>query len=163
MEVAAFAEIEEEFIRRVHSVVWCNVATVDRQGRPRSRIWHPLWEGGAAPHGWIITRRHTLKARHLEHNPYVSAAYVADIARPVYADCVAEWMDDLDEKQRVWDAFKIAPPPLGYDFGQIFAGVDDPGCGVLRLTPWRIEVGNFPGERYVWRPASTEGGSDDAP
>ncbi len=151
VEVAAFAEIEEEFIQRVHSLVWCNVATVDTQGRPRSRIWHPFWEGGATPHGWVITRRQTLKTRHLEHNPNVSVAYVMDITKPVYADCVAEWIEDLAEKQRVWDLFKAAPPPLGYDFATIFQGVDDPGCGVLRFTPWRVEVGNVPGERYVWR------------
>lgn len=163
MEVATFAEIEEEFIRRVHSVVWCNVATVDTQGRPRSRIWHPLWEGGAAPRGWIITRRHTLKTKHLEHNPYVSLAYVADIAHPVYADCRAEWREDLDAKQRVWDLFKAAPPPLGYDFAAIFQGVADPGCGVLRLTPWRMEIGNFPGEPYVWRPGSEEKEASDDP
>ena len=45
MEVTNFAEIEAEFIERVHTMVWCSAATVDRQGRPRSRILHPIWEG----------------------------------------------------------------------------------------------------------------------
>ena len=41
-DVAQFADIETEFIARVHRVVWCNMATVDAQGRPRSRIVHPI-------------------------------------------------------------------------------------------------------------------------
>ena len=69
MEVASFSELEAEFIERVHRVVWCNVATIDTHNRPRSRILHTIWEG---PVGWIATNRHTLKTKHLLHNPYVS-------------------------------------------------------------------------------------------
>jgi hypothetical protein len=54
MEVRSFAEIEEGFIRRVHTMVWCNMATVDGKQRPRSRIVHPIWEGQT---GWIGTHR----------------------------------------------------------------------------------------------------------
>jgi hypothetical protein len=39
MEGKYFFAIEEEFLRRVNNMVWCNVATVDSQGGPRSRIW----------------------------------------------------------------------------------------------------------------------------
>ena len=35
MEVSSFAEIEEEFMRRVQRTVWCTVATVDSKGRPQ--------------------------------------------------------------------------------------------------------------------------------
>ncbi|MFN8452110.1 MAG: hypothetical protein U0521_26830 [Anaerolineae bacterium] len=52
MRVTDFSEIEGEFIRRVHTMVWCSVASVDSQGRPRSRILHPIWEGAT---GWIGT------------------------------------------------------------------------------------------------------------
>ena len=142
-----FAEIEEEFLRRVHSVVWCNVATIDRMGRPRSRILHPYWEGST---GWIATDPRTLKAKHLLANPHVSLAYVADIAKPVYADCTAMWIDDREAKQHVWDLFMAAAPPLGYDPAPIFHSVDHPRFGVLRLTPWRIELANIPSSRLVW-------------
>ena len=54
MEVATFAEIEEEFRKRVGKIVWCTVTTVNRQDRPRSRILHPLWEGST---GWIATSK----------------------------------------------------------------------------------------------------------
>jgi hypothetical protein len=52
MEITHFSEIEDEFIRRVHTMIWCNVATVDRLQRPRSRILHLIWEGET---GWIAT------------------------------------------------------------------------------------------------------------
>jgi len=65
MRVETFAEIEDEFIARAHQMVWCNVATVDAEGRPHSRILHSIWEG---PTGWIATRRHSPKARELERN-----------------------------------------------------------------------------------------------
>ncbi|MCL4876893.1 MAG: pyridoxamine 5'-phosphate oxidase family protein [Anaerolineae bacterium] len=150
MEVTDFSEIQEEFLRRVHSVVWCTMATLDTRNRPRSRILHPIWEGTT---GWITTRRHSHKAKHLAHSPYVSLAYTADLAKPVYVDCVAEWVDDLDEKKRLWDLLLTTPPPLGFDPAPIYKSVDDSGFGLLKLTPWRIEVTNFPaGPHLIWRP-----------
>jgi general stress protein 26 len=148
IRVSSFANIEKEFIEQVHSIVWCSVATVDTQNRVRSRILHPLWEGST---GWIITRRNSLKAKHLAHNPFVSLAYIADIANPVYADCTAEWADELESKQRVWELFKTAPPPLGFDFGSIFPSANDPECGVLKLTPWRIELAHVPVNSRIWQ------------
>jgi hypothetical protein len=149
-EVGSFAEIEDEFIRRVHAMVWCNVATVDARGRPRSRILHPIWEGRT---GWIGTRRHSFKEGHLAANPYVSLAYVADVVKPVYVDAVAAWDDSPASKRHVWDLFASAPPPLGYDPAPIFGAVDDPGFGLLKLDPWRITLGdvNVDGVTLVWK------------
>ena len=31
------------FVEMAHRIVWCSVATVDRAGRPRSRVLHPIW------------------------------------------------------------------------------------------------------------------------
>jgi hypothetical protein len=57
------------------------------------------------------------------------------------AQCRAEWSDDAPTKRHVWDLFAQTPPPLGYDPGLFFAGgVNDPGFGVLKLTPSRIEL-----------------------
>jgi general stress protein 26 len=143
LRVAHFSDIEAEFTRRVHSVVWCSVATVDARGRPRSRILHPIWEG---PTGWILTHRRSHKSRHIERNPYVSLAYVdvSDIMRPVYADCAAGWVDDPAQKRRIWDMFTAAPPPLGYDPTSTFGSPDLDTTGLLRLTPWRIAMVSFP-------------------
>ncbi len=151
MEVATFAEIEEQFMERVRRIVWCTVATVDRAGRPRTRILHPIWEGAT---GWIATGRHTLKTRHLARTPYVSLTYWDPKHEQIYAECVAEWDDRLDEKRRVWDLFKSTPPPLGYDPAIIWKGPDDPTFGLHKLTPWRIELSSMTLPRVeprVWR------------
>jgi hypothetical protein len=154
MEVAEFAEIEAEFIQRVHTMVWCSVATVDAHGRPRSRILHPIWEGAT---GWIGTHRNSYKHRHLAQNPYMSLAYITEIMRPVYVDVTAAWVDDLAEKRRIWDLFANTPPPLGYDPALDFIRYDHENFGVLRLTPWRIALVTFPAPSHaegqrIWRP-----------
>lgn len=138
MDVASFAEIEQEFLQRVARIVWCSVATVDRKGRLRTRILHPIWEGAT---GWIATGRHSLKEKHLAGNPYVSLSYWDQEHQQVYADCCAEWVDGKAEKLRIWELYKNTPPPLGYDPGIIWrGGPDDPTYGLLKLTPWRIEL-----------------------
>jgi hypothetical protein len=52
MEVSKFEEIQVEFMQRVTKAIYCNVATVDRKNRPRSRMMHPIWDG---PTGWVIS------------------------------------------------------------------------------------------------------------
>lgn len=128
-------------------MVWCNMATVDEHGRPRSRILHPIWEGQT---GWITTRRHSYKGKHLSANPYVSLAYITDIAKPLYVDCYAEWVDDINIKYHVWELVKNAPAPVGFDPAPIYGQVDE-SFGILKLTPWRIELVNLPdGVPQVW-------------
>lgn len=152
MKVEHFNTIAADFIAAVHSQVWCNVATVDTGGRPRSRVLHPIWElheGGTV--GWIATGRSSLKAKHLAHNPHVSLVYMKDPLKPVYVDCHTEWAEDMGEKQRVWQWFGTTPPPLGYDLTPFFGSVDSPEYGLLKLTPHRIELGDLFGEARVWR------------
>ena len=132
-----FADIEKEFLERIKKTVWCTMATVDRKGRPRSRIIHPIWEGST---GWILTGRHTLKTKHLENTPYLSLTYWDPDHKQVYADCEAWWDDGIETKQKVWDLYKNTPPPLGYDPAMFFESVDNAETGALRLKPWRIEL-----------------------
>ena len=153
MEITSFAEMEAEFIQRVHRMVWCSAATVDGQGRPRSRILHPIWEGST---GWITTHRNSFKHKHLANNPYMSLAYITDIWKPVYVDVTAAWENDLDEKRRVWALFKDTPPPLGFDPAQDFIAYDHENFGLLKLTPWRIALVSFPAPSHaegqkIWR------------
>ncbi|HET9199418.1 MAG TPA: pyridoxamine 5'-phosphate oxidase family protein [Dehalococcoidia bacterium] len=138
MEVSSFAEIEEEFMRRVQRTVWCTVATVDSKGRPRTRILHPVWEGTT---GWIATDPNSLKAKHLAGNPYVSLSYWDPNHEQVYVDARAEWVKDPKEGERIWNLLKSLPQPYGYDPGMIWQeGLSDPRWGVLKITPWRIEM-----------------------
>lgn len=51
MEITHFEDIQAEFMARAQQAVYCNVVTVDRKGRPRSRVMHLIWEG---PVGWVI-------------------------------------------------------------------------------------------------------------
>jgi general stress protein 26 len=150
MDVQEFADLEAEFVARVSKMVWCNLATQDTQNRPRSRIVHPVWEGTA---GWIITRRTSHKAKHLAHNPFVSIAYISDIAKPVYVDCSTAWVDDKIEQQRVWDFILNTPEPYGYNpaISTMFKTIEDANFGLLKLTPWRIEVVSFGTPTQVWR------------
>jgi general stress protein 26 len=142
MEVASFEEIQDEFMRRVSQAVYCNMATVDRKGRPRSRMLHPIWDGSI---GWVISWKETLKTKHLQVNPYVSLAYILDRDKPVYADCRAEWVDEESEKLRIWELHKSIPEPLGFDPEPHYGTIHHPYYGLLRFTPWRIELGNSNG------------------
>lgn len=151
MNTSNFADIQEEFIKRVHNDVWCAVTTVNRANRPRSRVLHPIWEGQV---GWIATGRDSHKSKHLAENPYISLTYLKDPMNPVYVDCKTEWVDDMAEKQRLWDVFGNTPPPLGYELGQFFGTVDSKGYGLLKLTPWRIELYSLlTQDNKIWREA----------
>lgn len=148
MEVSNFAEIQTEFIKRVSEAVYCSVATIDRKNRPRSRMMHPVWDSQI---GWVISWPRSHKAKHLRANPYVSLAYIQDRDKPVYVDCTAEWIDDVAEKERIWELHKNTPPPLGFDLEPHYGTINHPYYGLLRFTPWRIELGNLGGEPIIWR------------
>ena len=148
MEVSTFEEIQPEFMKRVSNAIYCSVATVDRKDRPRSRIMHPVWDGMI---GWVISWPRSHKAKHLLRNPYVSLAYIQDRDKPVYADCRAEWIDNVEEKKRIWELHKNTPPPLGFDPEPYYGTIDHHYFGLLRFTPWRIELGNLNGEPIILR------------
>jgi general stress protein 26 len=149
MEVSAFEQLQDEFMARVSQAVYCVMATIDRQNRPRTRIMHPIWEGSI---GWVISWPESHKATHLAHNPAVSLAYVADTRKPVYVEGVAAWVEGDADKQRIWDLHKSTPPPLGFDPQPHYGSIDHPYYGVLCLTPRRIELGGLYGEPIIWRP-----------
>ena len=148
MEVKTFQEIQIEFMRRVIQAVYCNMATVDRKGRPRSRMLHPVWDG---PIGWVISWPASHKTKHLQANSYVSLAYIHEIEKPVYVDCRAQWVEDESEKVRIWELHKSLPSPLGFDPEPHYGSIHHEYYGLLKFTPWRIELGNLHGERIVWR------------
>ena len=140
MEVASFEDLREPFDERIQRIAWASVTTVDRRGRPRVRLLHPIWEGST---GWIATGRQSFKAKHLAQNPYVSISYWDPQHEQVYVEAHAAWDDDQATKQRVWDLYKDAPPPLGYDPAMIWPSVEHESFGLLKLTPWRVEVSSL--------------------
>ncbi len=155
MDVTDFTEIEEKFNEITQRIVWCTVSTMDRQGRPRSRILHPVWDGTT---GWIATGRTSHKAKHIADNPFVSLCYWDPQHEQAIIDCKAEWADDPGEKQALWDLLVSTPEPVGYNPKLFWPGSDDDSFGALRLTPWRLEIWSLvamsTGEpAKVWRQA----------
>ncbi|CAN5891943.1 pyridoxamine 5'-phosphate oxidase family protein [soil metagenome] len=141
------AEVAPPFIETAHRIVWCTVATVDDQQRPRTRILHPLWSwDGDQLHGVIATSPTPVKVANLEASPYVSCNYWSPEQDVVTADCHATWSFDDDTCAHVWEAFKAEPEPVGYDPAMIppwSQGPTGDAFAVLRLQPWRLRV--FPG------------------
>ena len=74
-----------------------------------------------------------------------------------FADTVAEWFEDPEVKQRVWELYRRGSPPrVGYAPGRCWRGPDDPKFAVLRLDPWRVQVVRGADLRSrIWRRGST--------
>ena len=140
MDVDNFSVIEQEFQKRIAKIVWCTFTTVDTKGRPRSRMLHPIWDGHT---GWIATGRESFKAKHLAQNAFVSVSYWDPDHEQVFAECKAEWDDSAESKQAVWDLYKDTPAPLGYDLTQFWPSASDSSYGLIKLTPWRIELSSL--------------------
>jgi hypothetical protein len=136
------ATVASEFVAIAHRVVWATLATVDRCGRPRSRVVHPVWEWrDEGLVGWVTSRPTPLKRAHLARTPFVSVSYWDPAHDTAVAECAARWVDEVEERARVWALCRAAPPPLGHDPGAIWpAGPADPDAGVVRLDPWRLRV-----------------------
>ncbi len=155
-------EVAPAFVAMAHQTVWCSAATVDRRGRPRSRILHPIWEwDGRSLTGWIATGPTPTKRAHLEAHPYLSCNYWSPSQDTCVAECAAEWCFDLPTRERVWGLFEHGPEPVGYD-PRIIPGWESPASetfAALKLTPWRLRVmpGSVlmsgTGEVLVWQGA----------
>ena len=132
----------DEFLDIAHSIAWCSVATVDRRGRPRSRILHPVWErDGDGLTGWIGTTATALKTAHLAHAPYVSCSYWDPTHDTAQAECAASWVTGDDGLAAAWERLRSAPPPMGFDPAPIWP--DGPLGGsfaALRLDAWRVRL-----------------------
>ena len=134
------------FADMAHGIVYCSVATVDRDNRPRSRILHPIWEwDGERLVGWVGTSPTPLKRTHLDHSPHVSCSYWSPNHDNCTAECRAEICVDDETCRRVWDLFKSAPEPVGYDPAMLphWDRPESDAFAVMRLDPWRLRV--FPG------------------
>ncbi|BBY27954.1 pyridoxamine 5'-phosphate oxidase family protein [Mycolicibacterium sediminis] len=137
-------QIAPPFRDMAHSIVWATVATVSSDGRPRTRILHPIWEwDGTDLEGWIATVPTPVKRAHLAAHPQVSVSYWAPTQDTCSAECHAQWYVDDDTCRRVWDRFAGGPEPVGYDPFIIDPWKDGPTSdqfAVIRLQPYRLRV-----------------------
>jgi hypothetical protein len=131
------------FVEMAHRIVWCVAATVGPDGRPRTRVLHPIWEwDGTSLTGWIATSPLSPKAAHLEHEPSVSLTYWAADHDTCTADCDAEWETSDNDRAAGWARFAEAPPPVGYDPSLIppWTSPSAPAFGILRVAPRHLRV-----------------------
>jgi len=139
-------QVAPAFVEMAHRITWCSAATVDTDGRPRSRVLHPIWEwDGSALTGWIATEPSSPKRAHLDRTPLMSCNYWSPSHDTCLAECRTTWALDLESRERLWSRFLTAPAPVGYD-PAIIPGWDEPASpsfGALRLDPWHVRV--FPG------------------
>ena len=142
--MSALAVTAEAFVEMAHRIVWATVATVDDRDRPRSRILHPVWQwDGSALVGWIATSPTPTKRAHLSRSPYASVTYWTESHDTCTAECRVEWVLDDDRRRWVWELFKQAPAPVGYDPATVPPWSDGPtsaAFAALRLEPWRLRV-----------------------
>ncbi|HEU0243354.1 MAG TPA: pyridoxamine 5'-phosphate oxidase family protein [Candidatus Limnocylindrales bacterium] len=136
-----YAEVREDALRLTASIVWSVVTTVDAEGRPRSRILHPVWtELDGELRGLVAARPTPVKLAEIAANPYVSCAYWTPAFDSVFIDAGAAWVTP-DAKRAAWDHIRSLPPPVGYDPAPMWPdGPDSPGFVALTLTPYRIRV-----------------------
>jgi hypothetical protein len=141
--VTALADIAPAFADMAHRIVWASVATVDAQGRPRSRVLHPYWSwDGSAFTGVIATSPLSPKRPDTDQTPFVSVNYWAPDHDTCTAECAVEWILDDEGRRQVWDTFLHAPEPVGYDPSIIpqWTSPTAPEFAGLRLTPYRLRV-----------------------
>lgn len=139
-------ETAAAFITMAHRIVWCSAATVDVEGRPRSRVLHPIWEwDGDQLKGWICTSPTPTKRQHLHAQPYISLNYWCPDQDTCVAECRAQWAFDQETKSEIWEKFKSAPEPVGYDPAMIpaWTSSNSDNFAIITLEPWRLRI--FPG------------------
>jgi hypothetical protein len=140
------SQVAPAFVEMAHRIVWAGVATVDGRGRLRSRVLHPIWQwDGQRLTGWIATSPTPTKRAHLAATPYASVNYWSPSHDTCVAECRAALLLDDETRRFVWDLFRNAPPPVGYD-PRIVPAWTSPTAdafAVIRLEPWRLRV--FPG------------------
>jgi hypothetical protein len=160
--VTELASIAPAFVEMAHRIVWCTVATTGADGRPSTRILHPIWEwDGVALTGWIATSPLSPKAADLAVQPAISLTYWDPTHDTATADCLTVW--DTTDAQRAagWERFANGPAPVGYDPSIIpqWTAPTAEAFGILRLLPTRLRVmpGSLmlrgEGELLTWRAA----------
>ena len=136
----------------VEATVWATVTTVGPDGRPRSRLMHPVWSwDGPAPTALVVARPTPLKLRHLAANPHVACFYWAEHHDTAALDATARWLAE-EERRAAWEAVAATPPPVGFDPALIWPdGPSSPDFAVLSLTAHRVVARRAGAAAAIWR------------
>ena len=109
-------QIAPAFVEMAHSIVWASVATVDADGRPRSRILHPIWEwDGTDLFGWIATVPTPAQAGAPRRAPRDVGELLDPQPRHLQRRVPRRVVHRRRDPKAVWDKFANGPEPVGYD------------------------------------------------
>ena len=115
------------------------------EGRPKVRVVFPAFEGRKI---WIATKRDSAKIQQIAGEPNVALFWETGASRPaahLSVSGVARFLDDPDEKTRIWNA-KL----FDYDLREFWPeGSASADFGLLLVEPRRVELG--------WQPAMWQG------
>jgi hypothetical protein len=137
------SDVAPAFVAMAHRIVWCTAGTTRANGRPRTRILHPIWEwDGDSLAGWIATSPLSPKAKDLVAVPAISLTYWSPSQDTCTAECDAVFEDTPEQRRAGWDRFANGPEPVGYDPQNIpmWTSPEAEAFGLLRLTPRRLRV-----------------------
>ena len=84
-----------------------------------------------------------LEARAARASSFIALNYWAPTQDTCLAECRATWAFDDPTRAQVWNLFKNAPAPVGYDPAIIppwSGGPTSPAFAALRLEPWRLRL-----------------------
>ena len=139
----------------VERVVWATVASVGPDGRPRTRLMHPVWFwDGDVPTALVSARPTRLKLAHLAAQSAVSCHYWDPAHDTVAIDAVAAWVPAGD-RAAAWAAVASVPEPVGFDPAIVWPGgpgADD--CAFLHLAAHRILAPPVGRPAVTWRAAA---------
>jgi hypothetical protein len=125
----------------VEAVVFCTATTIGPDGRPRSRVVHPVWHWDDEPLVGLVTSRPTpLRRRHLGANPVMTCAYWSPAHHVATFDCDAAWVES-GRLGEAWQRIAATPPPLGFDPATIWPdGPTSDDFAVVELRPYRVQA-----------------------
>jgi hypothetical protein len=143
MSSVTLDRVAPAFVEMAHRIVWCTVATAGADGRPHTRILHPIWAwDGDVLTGWIATSPLSPTAADLAHLPEISLTYWDPAQDTCTAECTTAWENSPEEREAGWKRFAEAPAPVGYDPSiiPIWPNPDVEEFGILRLAPTSLRV-----------------------
>ncbi|MFD0745835.1 pyridoxamine 5'-phosphate oxidase family protein [Phytohabitans flavus] len=116
IRVPTFSSVEGQFNDYLREIRYATMTTVDAKGRPRARVLIAVWEQiDGRPLGWLATYKTPVKAAHLAKNPHTTFSYWSHRQNAVAIDTIAEWVDDIETKQYVWQLYdRTSPTGVGY-------------------------------------------------
>ena len=141
--MTSLTDVALALVDMAHRIVWATVATVDAQGRPWTRILHPIWQwDGTRLTGWVATSPSSPKRAHLAVHPHAAVTYWDPSQDTANVYCHAELLTDEATRTWLWDTFVAAGGAVGYDPSIIpgWDGPTSPAFAALRLDPWLVRV-----------------------